>query len=220
MPRVVYALVFRAAVIAAIRALVSASPICGPCNPSAARSRALIADAAACSRLSSAPCGYAASSLPRRPRLSASQTSASCAMRSGRRNASQRTNSSCTVRSRSSGRRCTFVFTAGNDGKLPIVLRHLEPLAQRLQWRDAALLVHDVARPLLWRRERLAQVVGQCGKAHQRIARRDTRRHIADHFLVNAGIHFRMELGALRHAVQRIDFRQDGTQSIGVVQRA
>ena len=46
--------------------------------------------------------------MPARPRLSASQTSASCAMRSGLRKASQRASSSSTVLSRSSNRRCTF----------------------------------------------------------------------------------------------------------------
>ncbi|EGD18400.1 hypothetical protein XGA_3024 [Xanthomonas hortorum ATCC 19865] len=112
------------------------------------------------------------------------------------------------------------VFAAGGDGKLAIVLRHLEAFAQGLQRGDAALLVHDVAWPFVRWCECFAQIVGERGKAHQRIARRQSRGHVADHFLVDAGIHFRMKLGALRYAVQRVDFRQDDAQCVGVVQGA
>src|SRR5690606_16962656 len=98
----------RAAEIAWTRARRSALPISVPVRPSArARSRAFTADAAACSRHSSGPWGYSASSLPRRPRLSASQQRAMRATWPGWRKASQRSNSSSTVWSRSSARRCT-----------------------------------------------------------------------------------------------------------------
>ncbi|MCY1465079.1 hypothetical protein D9M71_831810 [compost metagenome] len=62
--------------------------------------------------------------------------------------------------------------------------------------------------------------MGEGSKTNQVIARCQLRSHVADHFLMHAGIHFRMEFGALRHAVQRIHFRQDHCQRAGVVQAA
>ncbi|MCW0425708.1 hypothetical protein NB713_003651 [Xanthomonas sacchari] len=112
------------------------------------------------------------------------------------------------------------MLAAGDLGQLPVLLRHLEAFAQCAQRRQAALLVHQVARPLLRRRQRLAQVVGQRGEADQCVARRQPRGHVADQFLVAPGVDLGVVLGALRHPVQGVQLRQHPAQRIGLAQRA
>ena len=69
------------------------------------------------------------------------------------------------------------------------------------------------------RRQRLAEVVHQRGEADARVARRQPRGHVADHHDVHAGVDLRVVFGALRHAVQRVDFRQQLRQRAAIAQQ-
>ena len=112
------------------------------------------------------------------------------------------------------------VFAAGEFGQLPMFERHFQARAQRAQRRQARRFVADVFRQHVLGRQRLAEVVGQRGETDHGIARRQSRRHVADQFDVHAGIDFRVVFGALRHAVQGVDFRQHHRKRAAVVQRA
>ncbi|MNV52463.1 hypothetical protein D3C71_1445590 [compost metagenome] len=112
------------------------------------------------------------------------------------------------------------MFAAYRFGKQAMVDRDSQTLAQLGQRLESALLMHDVARQLVLWGQCLAEVVGEGGEADQVVARRQSRGHVADHFLVHAGVDFRMKFRALRYAVQRIHFRQDRGQCVGVVQAA
>ena len=50
--------------------------------------------------------------------------------------------------------------------------------------------------------------------------RRQSRGHVADQLHVHAGVHFRVELSALRHAVERGHFRQHQRERAALLQRA
>ena len=112
------------------------------------------------------------------------------------------------------------VLAARDFGELAVVGRDAQSLAQAAQGRDAGLLVADVFRQHMRRRQRLAEVVGQRGEADQVVARRQLRGDVADQLDMHAGVDLGVELGALRHAVQRVHFRQHHRQRGAVVQRA
>ena len=82
------------------------------------------------------------------------------------------------------------------------------------------MLVADVFRQHVLRRQRLAEIVRQRGEPDDRIARREPRGHVAHQFDVHAGVDFRVVFRALRHAVQRIDFRQHDGQRTAIAQGA
>ena len=97
------------------------------------------------------------------------------------------------------------VFATGDHGQLTVFRRHFQALAQSAQWRHAACSWPMCCGSTSVRRQCLAEVVGQCRETDHVIAGREQRGHVADQFLVHAGIHFRVVIRALRHAVQRVD---------------
>ena len=116
--------------------------------------------------------------------------------------------------------RCTFVLATHRFSQLLVFGGNLQPRTQCLQRLDAALLVHDVARPFLRRGQALAEVVGEGRETDQVIARRQPGSHVADHFLVDAGIDLGVEFGTLWHAIQRFQLGQDRAQCMRIVQCA
>ena len=80
------------------------------------------------------------------------------------------------------------------------------------------MFVAVVLRPVLPRRDRFPEIVGQCGKTHcQRVVLR--RGVIHDQQDMQACIHLRVMLRRLRYAEQGIHFRQDARQRPAVAQR-
>ena len=139
----------------------------------------------------------------RRPR-------ASCAIRAGWRNPSQRASRSCTVLARNSNRRWTLRCSRHADRR-QLAMRRPAPSAARTTRATA-------------RRRRLR---GRCAWAARRAgvsalprswvsaakpisaSPGASRAAMSQHqFDVHAGVDFRVVFGALRHAVQRVDFRQ------------
>ena len=112
------------------------------------------------------------------------------------------------------------VFAAGHHRQFTMFGWHLQTFAQGAQRSQSRVFMADVSgQHVLWR-QRFAQVVGQGSEADHRITRRQSRGHVADQFLVQAGVHFRVVFRTLRHAVQRIHFRQHLRQCIAVAQCA
>ena len=92
-------------------------------------------------------------------------------------------------------------------GELAVFGRHSQAFAQYAQRFQSGVFVAQVARQHVGGRERLAQVVGERGEADGVVAGRQARGHVADQLDVNAGVDFRVVLGGLRQAVERVDFR-------------
>ena len=100
------------------------------------------------------------------------------------------------------------MFAARREREVSVRCRHLEARAQRLHRFDTALFMKNMFRQHVGRSKRFAQIVGERSEADEIVARCEPRCHIADHFGMHARIDFGMELGALRHVIKRIDFRQ------------
>ena len=85
--------------------------------------------------------------------------------------------------------------------------RYAQASAEDLHLLDAAQFVAEMARQDVSGGQRLAEIVGQCGKAagqRQPVGSR----LVDDHQGVDTGIDFRVVVGPLRHAEERIDLRQ------------
>ncbi len=112
------------------------------------------------------------------------------------------------------------MFAAGDHGQVAVRGRHAQAFAQLAHRTHAALLVLDVLRQLIDRRQRLAEVVHQRREADLVVAGRQRRGHVADQLDVHAGVDLGVVLRALRHAVERIDFGQHRGQRAAVMQGA
>ena len=93
-------------------------------------------------------------------------------------------------------------------GHRGIVHRHLQARGDRAYGFDAALLMHDVTRQDVRRRQCLAQVVCQRTPTHQGITRGEPRGSVEHELDVDTGVHLGMELRSLRHPVERVHFRK------------
>ena len=113
---------------------------------------------------------------------------------------------------------CIEMETADQFRERRVFGRHFQARAQRTQRHDAGMFVADMARQLVLRRQRLAQIVGQRAPADQIVARCKSRGHVEHQFDVRAGVDFRMILDALRHTVQRVDFGEHDAQRVACAQ--
>ncbi len=88
---------------------------------------------------------------------------------------------------------------------------HTQPDAERIDQGHTFLFMAVMPRQQFGRRHALAQVVRQRGKACGQW-RGESRGHVDDQHHMYTGVDFRMVVGALRHAPQRIEFRQQLAQ--------
>ena len=159
---------------------------------------------------------------PARPRLSASHTSASCAMRAGWRKPSQRASNSCTVRVAQFEQAMHVEMFAARDLRPAGDAR---PALSGVRTTRAAAQTPACSWPMCFGStsagvSALPRSWVSAAKPITRVAGRQLRGHVADQFDVHAGVDFRMVFRALRHAVQRVDFRQHHRQRTAVAQRA
>ncbi len=140
------------------------------------------------------------------------------ANRAGFLSASQRSNN----RTNSSGPHLHHAMNIpmlprNENRQIPTLIRHPQPLAQRLEQIHTAPFMPNMPRQHILRRRRLAQIMRQRSKPHrQRIPLR--RGMIHHHHHMHARIHLRMVISPLRHAPQRIDLRQNPRKRAALAQ--
>ena len=209
--------------IARMRAFASASPSAGPSRPSRATSAART-DCATSQQAHAVPraADRARPRSPARPRLSASQTRPSCAMRSGLRKPSQRASNSCTVRvAQFEQAMHVEVFAAGDLRQVAM----LQPAPSGDRTRRCSGARPACSCPMCFGSTSagVSALPRSCASAAKptthRPARaaRPCRRPVR---LMHAGVDFRVVFRALRHAVQRIDLGQHHGQRTAVAQGA
>ena len=109
------------------------------------------------------------------------------------------------------------VFACHHVGQLAAVHRHTQALAHTAQQLGTALLVAQLARQDVGGRVALTQVVAEAGKAHRQTGLQ-LRAHVEHHHQVHAGVDLGVVIGALRHAPEPVDFRQQSRQRAAVAQ--
>lgn len=96
---------------------------------------------------------------------------------------------------------------ADQHRKFPVLARHAQPLAERLDQRQTALLVAAMTGQFLVRRDALAEIVAQYREAGH-VIRFQTHRLLQAQQHMHPGIDLRMVACRLGHAEQSVDFRE------------
>jgi len=109
------------------------------------------------------------------------------------------------------------VMTGREQRKIAMLAGNPQTARERLDRRDARLLVSMVARPVLARRERLAEIVREHGEAHGRRFAQSRRAPQREH-RVHARVDLRMPALGLRHAEKGVDLGKDDRERTAVAQ--
>ena len=109
------------------------------------------------------------------------------------------------------------VIARHDDAEFAIFRRQAQPVRQRFDECDAALLVAAMARPLFRRCRSLAQIVDQSREPHARVVAQQGGL-VEHHQGVHAGIDFRVPLRRLRHTEQCVDLGIDALQGAAFAQ--
>src|SRR4051812_20357784 len=112
---------------------------------------------------------------------------------------------------------CEQMMFADEDRDFAISIWHFQSHTQILDQLHAAMFVRDVSRPFFGWCRAFTKIMHKCCEAHDRISA-ESRRLLQHHHCVNARVDFRMPLLGLRHTEERIYFREDHPQRVGIAQ--